>query len=97
MTSVQMLLLTGVLLGLSLVIFAVWGPKPAHRWLLAVSAGFTLAGVAGLAFGRNTAPELIAACLWFLITVASCERPQDSSVSHQSTQRSGKGSRRASW
>ncbi|QDN54092.1 hypothetical protein [Streptomyces sp. S1D4-20] len=93
MTSVQMLLLTGVLLGLSLVIFAVWGPISAHRWLLAVSAGFTLTGLAGLAFGRNSAPELIGACLWFLIAVASCERPQETPANHRSTQRQGKGNR----
>lgn len=86
MTSVQMLVLTGVLLGLSLVTLAVWGPKSAHRWLLAVSAGFTLTGLAGLACGRNSALELIGACLWSLLAVATCERPQDTSTSHQGTQ-----------
>ncbi|MET9776248.1 hypothetical protein ABZ023_18640 [Streptomyces sp. NPDC006367] len=93
MTSVQMLLLTGALLGLSLVAFAVWGPRSAHRWLLAVSAGFTLTGLAGLAYGRNSALELIGACLWFLLAVATCERPHDNSTNRRGTQRPGTSSR----
>jgi len=76
MTTAQMLLLTAALLGLSLVTFAVWGPKSAHRWLIAISAGFTLVGLADLACGRNSALELIGACLWFLLAVGTCDRPQ---------------------
>lgn len=75
MTTAQILLLTGALLGLSLVTFAVWGPKSARRWLLAASAAFTIAGLAGLAVGRNSALELIAACVWFVLAVGTCDRP----------------------